>query len=154
MTTVYWCHLCQEETNVVYNAESNLMICLTCRQDFIEERNVQPTIHIDPIALIAMIQQFTETAELNEALNESMNTDQPTKIPASNEFIDNLSPIIIGDKDITEKCSICLDNFKRGIKGCKLPCGHLFHEECIKDWLKVDHICPVCRTEFDKKEDS
>ena len=63
-----------------------------------------------------MLQHLADRADLNEALNESMNTDQPTKVPASTKFIDKLNSILLGDKDIIEKCTICLDNFKKELQ--------------------------------------
>ena len=30
-------------------------------------------------------------------------------------------------------------------KGCKLKCSHIFHNSCIKTWLKSSKTCPVCR---------
>jgi len=25
------------------------------------------------------------------------------------------------------------------------PTGHIFHPECVDSWLRIDHVCPVCR---------
>lgn len=30
-------------------------------------------------------------------------------------------------------------------------CGHLFHSECLLDWIKMKESCPNCKKEFDKK---
>lgn len=43
-------------------------------------------------------------------------------------------------------CSICLDEGMEEI--CILPCKHVFHKECIEDWLKRRPTCPTCRFSF------
>jgi hypothetical protein len=37
---------------------------------------------------------------------------------------------------------------------CKLPCGHIYHAECISFWLNKDHskTCPICRKTSDMDE--
>ena len=32
-----------------------------------------------------------------------------------------------------------------GDKAIILPCIHLFHTECIKNWLKTQNTCPICK---------
>lgn len=27
-----------------------------------------------------------------------------------------------------------------------LECGHEFHSQCIKEWLKQKNLCPICKT--------
>lgn len=43
-------------------------------------------------------------------------------------------------------CSICLQNYGKK-KVVKLPCQHMFHDKCIKIWLRDEHnnSCPLCR---------
>ncbi|CAF1099663.1 unnamed protein product, partial [Didymodactylos carnosus] len=41
-----------------------------------------------------------------------------------------------------EVCSICWERFE---KARCLPCGHLFHQNCLRSWLEQDPSCPVCR---------
>jgi hypothetical protein len=44
------------------------------------------------------------------------------------------------------ECSICLDTYIIGVtKVTLLPCQgqHSFHTECIKQWFKDKHICPL-----------
>ena len=30
-----------------------------------------------------------------------------------------------------------------------LQCGHRFHDDCIKDWMKKENTCPTCRCNID-----
>lgn len=47
------------------------------------------------------------------------------------------------------QCQICLDDFSCGDKLHTLPCSHVFHAECVAEWLKEKSCsCPVCRHEF------
>jgi hypothetical protein len=48
-------------------------------------------------------------------------------------------------------CSICLSELKMNEKFIHLKCKHLFHEKCIKDWLKTKNQCPICKKEAVKK---
>lgn len=27
----------------------------------------------------------------------------------------------------------------------KLKCGHDYHADCIKKWLQVKNVCPICK---------
>lgn len=43
-------------------------------------------------------------------------------------------------------CNICLEDFKKGKKVWELPCKHIFHLECIDEWLsRHSCICPNCK---------
>lgn len=54
------------------------------------------------------------------------------------------------EKQISDTCYICIDDFKENDLVIKLPCSssHVFHEECIKTWIKKKTICPLCRSEL------
>jgi hypothetical protein len=41
--------------------------------------------------------------------------------------------------------AICRTNFEPNEPVKKLECGHLFHAECVGNWLVITRICPVCR---------
>jgi len=41
-------------------------------------------------------------------------------------------------------CTICLGDFKHNSKVRRLPCFHLFHRNCIDQWLLFRANRPVC----------
>ena len=47
---------------------------------------------------------------------------------------------------LREECSICLDKPPGMIT--RTGCGHEFHTECIKGWLRDNPSCPLCRSGF------
>ena len=46
------------------------------------------------------------------------------------------------------ECIICLSEFEVGDSITTLPCVHIFHNECIKNWLKNNNHCPICKFEI------
>ncbi|GFO27140.1 RING finger protein [Plakobranchus ocellatus] len=42
-------------------------------------------------------------------------------------------------------CVFCICDFKDKQLLRILPCFHEFHAECVDEWLKTHHTCPVCR---------
>ena len=41
-------------------------------------------------------------------------------------------------------CSICLGEYEEDEVLARLPCGHLFHQECISSWCSNHTRCPLC----------
>jgi len=78
--------------------------------------------------------------------------------PASARAIGALPRVPVSMHDIERNqndcCTICLEQLHIGEFATRIPCGHLFHEDCIKLWLKSSNQCPVCRYELatDNKE--
>jgi len=52
------------------------------------------------------------------------------------------------DKDSTH-CVICLGDFRTGDNVRRLACLHLFHVNCVDNWLSRNRICPVCRVDIE-----
>ncbi|XP_034765554.2 E3 ubiquitin-protein ligase RNF103-like isoform X1 [Acipenser ruthenus] len=58
-----------------------------------------------------------------------------------------------GDMLQCTECVVCLENFGSGCILMGLPCGHVFHQQCIVVWLAGgQHCCPVCRWPSYKKK--
>ena len=51
------------------------------------------------------------------------------------------------DLDATTKtCSICLETTDTDAPLVQLACGHVFHRECVREWLcRTQATCPNCR---------
>ncbi|KAF8084064.1 hypothetical protein N665_0735s0005 [Sinapis alba] len=45
-----------------------------------------------------------------------------------------------------EPCCVCQEEYKEGEVMGVLECGHDFHSQCIKEWLKRKNLCPICKT--------
>jgi hypothetical protein len=69
--------------------------------------------------------------------------------------IDNINDFVllkVDDKNIKkiktnteDNCPICLIAYdKEGIKLAK--CQHVFHNDCLNEWLHYNDNCPLCRT--------
>lgn len=78
--------------------------------------------------------------------------------PASEEAIESLPKRQITQKDLNESgtadCSICMDEAGIGSTVTELPCGHWFHHDCVKAWLKEHDTCPQCRQGIMPKDQS
>ncbi|KAL3843913.1 hypothetical protein ACJIZ3_001316 [Penstemon smallii] len=45
-----------------------------------------------------------------------------------------------------EPCCICQEDYIIGDDMGILDCGHEFHTSCIKQWLILKNLCPICKT--------
>jgi hypothetical protein len=59
---------------------------------------------------------------------------------------------LAGEEEDMEGCAICLSRFKPQQIVCKssnLSCQHVFHRDCMVDWLmKSRDNCPMCRAVY------
>ena len=51
-----------------------------------------------------------------------------------------------------DACAICLKEFKEKDSLAVLECGHVFHEECIRQWKTTKPTCPVCIQRIDDND--
>uniref|UniRef100_A0A0D9YZG0 RING-type domain-containing protein n=1 Tax=Oryza glumipatula TaxID=40148 RepID=A0A0D9YZG0_9ORYZ len=45
-------------------------------------------------------------------------------------------------------CCICLAKYAHNDELRELPCTHCFHKECVDKWLKINALCPLCKSEI------
>ena len=75
---------------------------------------------------------------LNPNNNNNINIDAVMGLLPSSEIKEKKE----GDNN---NCIICLADFEVGDKVTSLPCLHMFHTDCIKNWLKSKNHCPICK---------
>jgi E3 ubiquitin-protein ligase RNF115/126 len=80
--------------------------------------------------------------------------------PASKKVVDNLEKFEITNNYLSNKekinsllefdfnCSVCKEEFQLNDKVIKIPCKHIFHQDCILPWLNDRNSCPTCRYEL------
>mmetsp|Transcript_28838 Transcript_28838/g.87242 ORF Transcript_28838/g.87242 Transcript_28838/m.87242 type:complete len:121 (+) Transcript_28838:925-1287(+) len=47
-------------------------------------------------------------------------------------------------------CMICLNDFEIGDNCRRLPCRHVFHGDCVDEWLRRCTDCPICKANVDR----
>ncbi|KAF4379481.1 hypothetical protein G4B88_024470 [Cannabis sativa] len=47
-----------------------------------------------------------------------------------------------------DNCEEITDNISIGYEASNLICSHIYHKECIVDWLRISKFCPLCRFEI------
>lgn len=90
---------------------------------------------ITPGFLFAVMQHLEE---LEGGGGEEKEKEEEARSPS--EFIQTCD-VVIMDPDRT--CAICLNSMFKGVRMHK--CKHVYHEECIAEWLAKKFTCPMCR---------
>ncbi|KAK6512759.1 hypothetical protein TWF506_008926 [Arthrobotrys conoides] len=87
--------------------------------------------------------------EMDRILSQLMDQHQGNAPPpASEESIRNLPKVKVTKAEVDDgsECVVCQDEFKVDDEVVKLPCRHIYHEECVTRWLETHDACPICRT--------
>ena len=70
--------------------------------------------------------------------------DSVTKKALPDERVDSLETDTVTEKHMDDTCGVCMENYVVGETRKILPCGHMFHESCIKTWLTYNSTkCPL-----------
>ncbi|KAI1329686.1 hypothetical protein F5Y16DRAFT_79066 [Xylariaceae sp. FL0255] len=100
------------------------------------KRMVVPLSHINTFPLF--------TYSYSPPISSSVPSTHPPNIESRSQ-----DPIIIEDPlDFQPMCSICLEDFESNVSLIReLPCGHIFHPECIDEYLsELSSLCPCCKS--------
>lgn len=79
----------------------------------------------------------------------TQNTIEKNTFPHKYKKMKRVDP----SEDNLEKCTICLSEFEEEEEVRRLPCMHLFHVECVDQWLSTNKRCPICRVDIEAHKD-
>ena len=63
-------------------------------------------------------------------------------------IIMRLCTVEFEEKEVDEKCGVCLVNFEAGNQISRIQCTHRFHYECLVAWYNIKPNCPYCKKAF------
>jgi len=79
------------------------------------------------------------------------------QIPATTVAISKL-PVIKFNGELagSHECSICMTDYVENDEIIQLKCSpmHHFHGECLKKWLNINGLCPICRARIEAAPES
>lgn len=81
----------------------------------------------------------------------NVNRGASKEVIESNTLPYTFKKVMKGDENETEKCTICLSDFEELERVRRLPCMHLFHIDCVDQWLSTNKRCPICRVDIETK---
>lgn len=160
----FWCHSCQASLS----AHSVAALpagpsCPFCGSEFAEVDEVS-TVPSAREARRSSIQSFFEQLEsalraanphdirslgdyaLNDEVYERLMSqlfDQSLLQRKSGLGEDEVAALSVCRLDAPLECVICQEVVEA--VAIRLECGHAFHPECVKPWLRVVDTCPTCR---------
>lgn len=90
---------------------------------------------------------------ITQLLN-NLDASGPPPMPA--EDIEKLPTVEVTETETSKnlQCTVCMEDFALKESVRQLPCGHLYHNDCIVPWLEMHRTCPICRKLFEVKEGS
>ena len=122
-----------DDNDILYDEKFQEQLAINAvDQQIIDELYPNP----DAMSYEQLLQLEDNMGKVNKGLNSKQ--------------IDTLPYIKYDKKKYSEnyKCIICMEEYVKKEKLKLLPCGHIFHDNCIKQWLLKEKTCPFCKSEI------
>lgn len=105
----------------------------------------QPERLSQPLNLLTRLNRFVRVIEERVSRGATQETIEINTLPHKYKKLRRTSET---DED-SEKCTICLSQFEVDNDVRRLPCMHLFHRDCVDQWLVTSKHCPICRVDIE-----
>lgn len=96
--------------------------------------------------LCNLVSSFSSSTPFEVGLDDHQNEDNEELIPTV--LISSSTLCCSSSDDSTLPCAVCREDFVIGESARRLPCGHIYHNDCITPWLASHNSCPLCRYEL------
>lgn len=94
------------------------------------------------------------TLSMNDIFSERLN-EMYLALSENETKRDEAITIDIKESEYKEEtsidCTVCCVEINKGEKIVKLDCNHVFHINCIDEWVKYKQECPNCRNKIKTK---
>ncbi|KAK4736163.1 hypothetical protein R3W88_010424 [Solanum pinnatisectum] len=79
-------------------------------------------------------------------IEENENSNEEIR-PANELVEENLEKVKIEETELGSDfvCVICMEKMEVGSEATKMSCSHVYHGNCLMNWLGVKRVCPTCR---------
>ncbi|ESR35104.1 RING-type domain-containing protein [Citrus sinensis] len=84
---------------------------------------------------ILSMSEITRLEETIGNVSRGLSERKISRLP-SHKFNKSSSKRCGSSADENNECAICKLEYERGDRLITLPCGHKYHDECIKTWLR------------------
>jgi len=112
--------------------------------------NINDAINI-PINSLSNMFMLMFTNNIFSNMNEEdiiSNINENIISTLNEEDIKSLNKYIL-QNNLEDKCSICLDDMKINQEVIELQCNHIYHSNCINEYLtNYNYKCPCCKEEI------
>lgn len=84
-------------------------------------------------SIMRRLQEMEESHEARIAYGSNRTNALPVKVYRKKDGVE-------------DNCAVCVDEIEDGESVKKLPCGHVYHAQCIDEWLtNYSSLCPLCK---------
>ncbi|XP_042479856.1 E3 ubiquitin-protein ligase SDIR1-like [Macadamia integrifolia] len=112
------------------------------------------TMHVTVDIKLDTTEVYEEDEQISSFIRELMVMEQESERmdvkPTSRDAIEALEKVVFekGGDLLQTSCVVCIDEFLERMEVKMMPCSHIFHGDCIDQWLGESNKCPLCRFEM------